>query len=489
MATENNFIPSSEIVSDYIVILLNHLDKLSDLSPIDEIIDYLQHCPEGLKIYSKVFEDCKSFYTDNKRFLDIDYLVSLHNIIVFKKDCPFSLDILLKLKKELSKFKQLSQVSKALEEGDLSTIRTVVSNNTTLEIKKLLGAEDIVDVYAKQELSPKGVFLEIPEIDYYLKGYDYGSLNVIGAPVASFKTTLAISTAYTACMKGKKVLFITLEVVPKNVLYNIMSRHSYEMYGRAGAIPSVSLKKSLLTDEQKQKLTEVKDDFLKTKLGDIRIAGVDDLEEYSMEYIEAFILRMRDEMDGLDMVYVDYLNLFKNKIPPKLKLDQYQALNYYVDTLQQIAIKHNLIVILLCQLKSDAIDKLNTDMEKSDKKGTPSGEVRLASSTYFAEANALGRTSMTAIILHTTPAMKNNGKLNIHIVKNRDFEQPERPIQTVVMPDYFVVGTRGNDYTECSVLSDDFNKSSNQVKSVDMLADDLIVQGVDDYELNMDTNK
>lgn len=482
--TDKTHLMDTEILSDHIVIMLNHLDKISDIAIIDDMIVLLTNGADGTKPYAKIFQTCRDFYDNNKKFPDIDYLVSLYQVLVYKKSCPFSLDIVIELKKELSKHKQLNEVREALDKNDLPRIRSVVSQDLTVVRKKLIGPEDIFDVYEKQELQPRGVLLGIPEVDYYLKGLDYGSLNVIGAPPQSFKTSFAISTAYTACHgDGKKVLFITLEVVPRNVLYNLMSRHSYEMFGKQGALPAVDFKKTLLDDQGKVKFKEVQENFVSTKTGDIRIAGVDDIEEYSMEYLEAFILRMREEMGGLDMVYVDYLNLFKNKIPPKLKLDQYQALNYYVDTLQEISIKHSLIVVLLCQLKTDAIDKLDAVMEKADRNGTPSSQIRLASSTYFAEANALGRTAMTAMIFHTTPAMKNSGKLNIHIVKNRDFEQPEHPIQTVVMPEYFVVGTQGSSYSNCSVLSPAFNSTS--ASSIDDLAGDFSTEEIPDTDFSL----
>jgi len=909
---ENTSVTESEVLSDYIIIILNHLDKIQDLGSITELLELLNYSPEGLKSYSKVFQDCIDFYVDNKRFPDVPYLVSLHRVLVYKKDCPFSLDILIQLKKELLKHKKSEEIRLALDKNDISKIRDIVNSDVHVEKKKPLGMDGIFDVYEKQELMPRGVMIGIPEVDYYLKGLDYGSLNVVGAPPQSFKcvlegtrihtslgytkiediphgdlngenfgncelivrdgyktshfynggikdtltiespyfkltgtpihpirvlgeegvswkkleelkigdyvcldrkkdilfnnnvikpsflehctdedfgylvgylygdgsfgksyysisgtssnlkeinritgldstvvpdkrrkdthslrftkeqslelaglgltgkadskeipewiyssninlitgflsgifeadgsflevctlnlkshkliysvrdlfnllgiypsinkyefgytykdktrreyiyrlevsrgdfkkleflnlrgaksteaknlidrykdisntleipyvlkykkiildntnkyisnkthkhyrdnrkffimyetcrgwkknlhfgekswkefksftgtpdteidydldnyyfkpitgitkgvgrvydlsvpeshtftangivnhnTTFAISTAYTASHdEGKKVLFITLEVVPKNVLYNIISRHSFEMFGKDNAIPAVDLKKTLLDETNKAKFKLVQEDFMATCKGNIHIAGVDDLEEYSMEYIEAYILRVREEMGGLDLVYVDYLNLFKNKIPPKLKLDQYQALNYYVDALQHIAIKHNLIVILLCQLKTEAIDKLNGEMDKADKNGTSSSEVKLASSTYFAEANALGRTSMTAMIFHTTPAMKNSGRLNIHIVKNRDFETPERPIQTVVTPSFFIVGTRQSNFSQCSPLSPSFNSSNNSSEDVNSMADDFMIQDIEETEIPIDMN-
>ena len=478
----------SEELSDYIIIVLNHLDKITDISSMDELIELLEFSPDGIKLYSKVLQDCKKFYTDNKRFPDINYIISLHNILVHKKDCPFSLDILIKLKKELIRHKQISEVKNAIDKNDISKVRDILRQDVDVTKPKLLGMEDIFDVYERQELMPRGVMIGIPEVDHYLKGLDYGTLNVIGAPPQSFKTTFAISTAYTASYReGKKVLFITLEVVPRNVLYNIVSRHSYEMYGKQGAIPAVDLKKTLLLEDSKEKFKEVKDNFLQTCKGDLRIAGVNDLEEYSMEYIEAFILRMRDEMGGLDLVYVDYLNLFKNKIPPKLKLDQYQALNYYVDTLQEIAVKHNLIIVLLAQLKTEAIDKLEAIVEKAEKSGTPSSNTKLASSTYFAEANALGRTAMTAMIFHCTTAMRNAKVVNIHIVKNRDFESPDKPIPSPIMPEFFVFGTQGSNFTNCSVLSPSFNNSvSTGTQDINSLADDFVVGDIED--IGMDDN-
>lgn len=159
MNTGTNLMDSEEL-SGYIIILFNHLDKIEDISSIDEIIELLQHSPDGIKLYSKVFQDCKKFHTDNKRFPDINYIISLHNVLVHKKDCPFSFDIVIKIKNELRTYKQLSSIRSAIENNDLSKIRELVNTeepilNNSTDILSLIKNSEQIKAMPKYEFLVK----------------------------------------------------------------------------------------------------------------------------------------------------------------------------------------------------------------------------------------------------------------------------------------------------------------------------------------------
>ena len=143
----------------------------------------------------------------------------------------------------------------------------------------------------------------------------------------------------------------------------------------------------------------------------------------------------------LDLVVIDYINLFKNRIPPSLKLDQYSALNHYIQFFTDLSIRMNFILLMLCQVSRAGTELL-------EKQGEQDGGKKLASTTYFAEANEIERSASVALILYASKAQKNAGNVDIFIVKNRDGDTPENPINTIVLPEYFSVGVAKSQFPE-----------------------------------------
>ena len=460
MSNLDNRIFNAEELTKLSTLVLSNLDKVHSIDSIKETISLLDSSPIlWMKI---IFEDAVSFHKEEGRFPDAVYLEAKHPNKFYDPEMAYSPDIFIQLTHQLRRHKQLKQIMEAVNNQDLDSIKDIVSGNIKCRSKNPTTIDSVVSGYAAAKLAPRGLKLGIPDLDKYTKGLDYGTMNVISAPVGTFKTTMALSIAYHAAVKeGKKVLYITLEVTPLRVFYNLIARHAYEM---GFDIKGSHIKKQLLTLKQEKQLEESVLDWKSNAKGQIIVAGSVDIEEYTPAYLEAFIQKKKDEMGGeLDLVCIDYLNLFKNKIPPSMKLDQYAALNYYTQFFTDLSIRMNFILLMLCQVSREGTKLL----EKQDEKD---GGKKLASTTFFAEANEVERSASVAMILSASRAQKNAGKVDIFLVKNRDSGAPEDPISTIVLPEYFVVGTRqfkemGNSEAMAELLTrSSFSKSDKEIQ-------------------------
>lgn len=415
------------------VCILNHLDKIPSAdSVIKEIIELLPESP--IDNYSHVFNKVYEFYLKEGRFQDSGCLNAIYVAYFYEiEKLEYSNDTVITFINELRKYRKLNNIKKALAEDNIKAVEEIIAKDVTVvEKESLVGIDNIMDSYEKLERSPSGMNTGIAALDHFLQGMDYGTLNVIAAPVSTFKTTLAISIAYNACFNyGKKVIYLTLEVTPAKVMFDLLARHAFEL---GKPISATSLKKGKLTPEEKIILQEVIDDWKANCKGKIEIVGTGDLKEYSYAYLEAYMRKRADIMGGLDLFCLDYLNLLKNKMPPNMKLDQYAALNQYTQFFTDLSIRMNFILLMLCQVNRDGTAKLDKQAEKE-------GGKKLASTTFFAEANEVERSASVAMILHATRSMKNAGSMDIFLVKNRDGECPENPVPTNVYPQYFKVGS------------------------------------------------
>lgn len=463
MYSVENRVMDAESLKDSAVLILSNLDKIHSTDSIDEIISLIDHSP--VATYKMIFEGVVDFHKANGRFPDANYIESKYAHKYYKVEFPYSTDVLLDFTNQLRKHKKLKDISNALDDFDLEKVTDIVNRDLKVDnIGVDVGIDNIEEIYDKIERSPNGMMLGIPQLDYYIGGMDYGTLNVIAAPVSSFKTTIAISTAYHACFnEGKNVIYLTLEVTPSKVMFDLIARHAYEM---GYNIPASSLKKGKLTPEEKEIFKEVKRDWKLKCKGNIKIIGTENIREYTPTYLEAYIQKKKEEMGGLDMLYIDYLNLFKNKIPPSMKLDQYAALNFYTQFFTDMSIRLHYILIMLCQVNRAGTEKLDTQASKD-------GGKKLASTTVFAEANEVERSASVALILHATRAMKNSGNVDIFLVKNRDGACPEEPITCPVKPEYFLVGTK-----EFSELNSTQSMMNDCACNPEFADDDLDISGL-----------
>ena len=69
----------------------------------------------------------------------------------------------------------------------------------------------------------------VSEIDSKIGGLSYGSLNVVLGYTGQFKSLWLLNMAYNNTYNlGYNVCFISLEVSKRDILWNLLSRHSYD---------------------------------------------------------------------------------------------------------------------------------------------------------------------------------------------------------------------------------------------------------------------
>lgn len=458
-------------IKDLAVMVLSHLDKIHSDNAVDDIINLLQYTP--LDSYEDIFIKCKDFKKNHGKYPDHIYLSNNFSPRYYYLGQEYSHDIYLQLISCLKKYKQFHLIQNALENLDYDEIKEIISNDMTGGDKsKKIDITNISDLYKEGKNKPKGLAIGIPEFDNYTKGLSYKTLNVLSAPPGNFKTTTAISACYNACfLDSKKIIYLTLEITPEEIYYNFLARHAYEM---GYSISASDIKKYLLSEEDEDIIFNVvRTDFENNMKGNLEIIGVDEIEDYSETALASLIKSRADDMGGLDLLCLDYLNLLKGKTRNK---DPYEELNKYVEFFRVLCIKMDFIMLMLCQVHRTGLDKLEQQAKKT-------GYANYANTNFFAEANALERAAATATVLHATKAMRNEGKVNLIMVKNRHGVTCEDAITANVKPDSFLVGTIEKSVLATSIGSDVIQ--DNMDFNIDSLNDNSISSDIDiDKELS-----
>ena len=155
--------------------------------------------------------------------------------IISDNDIEFAIRELIRDRKAFEAGKQLmtlaSQVSnKGLCEEDLEKLRDMIDSDNNIEISKSsYSFKEFHKQYEETKDKPTGLLTFVNEIDDMIGGMNYGTVNIIMAYVASFKSVWGVNIAYNNTYKmGYNVALISLEVPREMVQENILCRHSAE---------------------------------------------------------------------------------------------------------------------------------------------------------------------------------------------------------------------------------------------------------------------
>jgi replicative DNA helicase len=136
----------------------------------------------------------------------------------------------------------------------------------------------------------------ISNIDKYIGGYEAGSLNIISARPGIGKSAMAGNMAYNMAKEGHKVLFISIEMTEKEVFTRLLSRET--------GIHNFRLKKGNVMEHELDKIGRGCDNLNMDNL------TIKFTSNNTIDSLRALIGR-KDRTDGLDIVFIDYLQLIK----------------------------------------------------------------------------------------------------------------------------------------------------------------------------------
>jgi replicative DNA helicase len=194
---------------------------------------------------------------------------------------------------------------------------------------------------AEERLTAKsglGVPTGIKNLDRVLGGFQKGSVYILGARTAVGKTTMAVNMALSASEAGKRVGFVTVEMSGVDIVNKMISR--------SGRITSGAYLSGNLSDAEVDRLHQATN-----VLGPLPITFVEVMRP-TVDTLE--IEAMRLEAEGIDLLIIDYLQLFeagdgKHRTP--------REESKIVSTrIKMLARSLNLPVLVLSQLNRQAPD-------------------------------------------------------------------------------------------------------------------------------------
>jgi replicative DNA helicase len=393
---------------------------------VKNVLEDIDNCT--ISHYRTVFEDTLRFFEENGKFPDKEYL-SIKHLEFIKTDVPFSDSVKLEFerlfKKEVVTFKasELIQRGELLEAGDLLSVMRRVG----AESVKKIGLEGIIEEYDRLSEEPSGVLTAVPEIDELSKGCSYSTVTIIAAGPGMGKTTLATSVAYMNSVKNSlNGVYISLEAAEREFWYNILSRHSLEI---GTPLSAESIKKGLLSEEERSSLSKVRDDLMENMKGKIQLLTVEDFIDFSFGEVERKFLALEQEWGKIDFVVLDYVQLLKFYRPKHMTPEEF--CNSFVRFLGQYAIKANAgkgcVVFALSQINREGMKRI--------------GKSNRADFSGLAEMNELERTAHLAVVLYSSEVDRLSNQIGISIVKNRTGLIHEDLQKAYADFEHFVIGS------------------------------------------------
>lgn len=308
----------------------------------------------------------------------------------------------------------------------------------TGEYRSIVG--DVKEIYNNSKLI-KGIKTGVSQIDDRTGGLQPGTFNCLAGFAGAGKTTAAVNIAYNAMKDDKNICYITLEVPKLDMVYNFLSRHSFESKFKK-PISHTSIKKRELSKEDSEYLfSDVLNDFRENMESKFYVLDETDFSSYSFSMLESKIkevdaIALANTGHGIDLLIVDQAQLLKFGGGISKAGDETSVINLYVSFFRQQAInflhsKRTCTVLMLSQINRTGFDYACKH----------EGRYSL---TNLAEANELERASAMVIALFTDESLKSSKQVSIQLLKSRNGETILEPVLSFMDPVYYVFGSEAS---------------------------------------------
>lgn len=415
-------------LEDKSALVLATLETVSDLDTktIQDIISIIGDTE--IASHLTYYQDALDFHEEHKRYPEYSYLKSKYptlNLSLITVPSEPSLDLITEFLRELKGQHRHLQVSLAIQQRDYDSAKVLMEQDSTKEVVEQFGIESVVQSYEELISQPSGILTGVSEVDNALKGLSYGTVTVIAAPPACFKTTYALSILYKAVFQnGFNFIYMGLEGLSRDTWYSLISRHSLEM---GKPLPAEKIKKGLLTLEEKEVLKEVVQDWQANCKGALHVVSPSDIEDFSISQFH-YWMKMMDKKTPIDGLIVDHIQLLKFYRVKGIQRGD-DLINFYVNYFRALAIgfmSRGLITILLSQLNRVSWQSLHRG--------------KRANLFSFAESNELERAAHAAIVLYASDAEKASNQFRAQVVKNRSGPITEEMTLQFIDPIHYKAG-------------------------------------------------
>lgn len=141
---------------------------------------------------------------------------------------------------------------------------------------------------------------------------------------------------------GTNVLYISLEVPKEDLLFNILSRHSYEKKFKM-SLPKDKILARQLKEDEETYLNEAIIPSYRELQGKLYLVDENDLENYSTFALESLFREIdkksiEDTKKGIDIVIIDHTQLLKFSTNSNLVGKETSVINQYVSFFRKNAI-------------------------------------------------------------------------------------------------------------------------------------------------------
>lgn len=423
-------------IIDLLNILLSHLEEV-DVEVIKEIASLLGN--SNYASYKSIFDSILQYQEidPNKKLPTSNYVLNTYKGFIIPNDTPLTKEIINILTYSLKKDVTTNKTLMALQSGDLEEAQNILSNNTPKFEFTETKAEDIYSIYQKKKELPPGLKIGVAELDNIYKNFSYGTNNFIAAPQKAGKTTAALSIAYDGFMKqGMKCVYLTLEVQPEDIYYNLYARHAYEI----GCTPlnAQKCKKNLLDDDEQENLRMVQESFIECMNesgGKLAVVANHDFPEFTMQNLKKYLEQKYDEWGRVDLVIIDHIGLtgfYPMRGVPDLK----ERINTWVKYTTDLAKGFHddgFILITLMQI--------NRQGSLAMRKGKQIGFEVLA------DSNEAERSCHTCTVMYSNPEMLMSNQVKMYCLANRNgppltSDEDDNSITTYLNPSIYLLGHR-----------------------------------------------
>lgn len=397
----------------FISITHDDINKLSEILNTPEVDVLEKQLIRKYQVLTKDINDIPSIETLKKEFpsLYFDDVKPIESAQINDY-----INLFISNRKNISTANKLLELSSLVKTNGLNEkIITTLDNITksdTVKREFIDVSKNILDVY-KDKDNNLGFKTGVPQIDELTGGFKLGSLNTILGYTGGFKTTWAVNISYQAIKDNHNVLYLSLEVPKEDLMFNVLSRHSYdEKFDKS--IP----KDDLIARKLKPELYDyfqnvVYPDYLKLP-GNLYFLDETDLDSYSTFAIENKFREIdnksiEETSKGIELVVIDHAQLLKFTNSSSLIGKETSVINQYVSFFRKNAINwikegRKTCMIMLSQASREGWKEAQRN----------EGQYKL---TALAEANELERASAMVVSTYSTESLINMKSAKVRIIK------------------------------------------------------------------------
>ena len=321
---------------------------------------------------------------------------------------------------------------------------------------------DLYEVYKTRKKQDPIVFSE--------SGFDGGfsiasGINIIGGISSHGKSTLAYSIAFQTLLKGKNVVFITLEIPKADVFYHMLSIFSYYKYlkhdcdileilhGNESGILNKDMLEGNLRDEHEKYTFEVLWNEFKQLNGQLYVLSAEEFNTTSPESLKDRLITIETMAKektgkGVELVIVDYIQLFKNYDKTSNEYEAYSNwVNYYLSLSNNYLVANNSIpIVLLSQVNRDAWKKQTRAAENETyNKSVPPTARKKSTEIVFGMSEIAGsleiaKAATKVFLIYADENLKLSKQCKVFQLKNRNGRSSETPLTMSMIPEYSFAG-------------------------------------------------